>query len=72
MRSSGGDIMNMCIATGLVMDSFIPVNPPTEITVRTEKTGEFITLSLAGDKEGIMIQVIVTPEVKRLLKGILK
>ena len=45
---------------------------PTPITVRTETAGGFSTLSLADDDKGYMVQVAVTPEVKRLLKALCK
>ena len=42
------------------------------ITVRTEATGDFKTVSFADDDGGVMIQVVVTPEVRKLLKSISK
>lgn len=30
---------------------------PTKVTIRAEKTGDFITVSLADDKEGVSLQV---------------
>ena len=42
---------------------------PAPITVRTEKTRDFVTLSLAdNDINQIMIHIKITPEVKKLLK----
>lgn len=61
--------MKAAIATGLILKGFIPQKAP--ITVRTETTDNFTTLSLSDDDE-LMIQVVVTPEIKRLLKDITK
>ena len=62
--------MRSTYATGLVFKGIIPKK--TAITVRTETTGDFSTLSLADDDGNIMIQVVVTPEVKKVLKGVCK
>lgn len=61
--------MKYAIATGMVFKGMIPKQ--TEIAVRTERTGDFKTLSLSDD-ETTMIQVVVTPEVKKVLKDICK
>jgi hypothetical protein len=45
---------------------------PSEITIRTETTGNFSTISFAQDDDGIMLQVPVTKELKKLLKGVIE
>ena len=64
--------VEMATATGIVVND--PTQPlrETAISVRAEKTGEFATLSLADDMRGIMIQVVITPAVKKLLKKYIK
>ena len=42
------------------------------ITVRTERGDDYDTLSLGADELGLMIEIRVTPEVKRLLKEVSK
>ena len=44
---------------------------PTAVTIRTETTGNFSALSLSDDKD-ILIQIAVTPAVKKILKGVCK
>lgn len=61
--------MKYAIARGMVFKGFIPKQ--TEVAVRTEVTGNFRTLSLSDDND-LMIQVVVTPEVKKVLKDICK
>ena len=61
--------MKYAIARGVIFKGMIPKQ--TEVAVRTEQTGDFKTLSLSDDKD-LMIQVVVTPEVKRVLKDICK
>ena len=45
---------------------------PSEITIRTETTGNFTTISFAQDDEGVMLQVPLTDNLKELLKGVIK
>ena len=61
--------MKYAIARGMIFKGMIPKQ--TEVAVRTEVTGDFKTLSLSNDKD-LMIQVVVTPEVKKVLKDICK
>lgn len=64
--------MKMCQANGVVVfndNGLIYVEIP--VTVRTERTGDCCTLSLADDLNGAMIQVEVTPAVRKLLKEVL-
>lgn len=63
--------MKYAIARGMVFNGKLPIPKQTEIAVRTEVTGDFKTLSLSDDKD-LMLQVVVTPEVKRVLKDICK
>lgn len=63
--------MKYAIARGIVIKGMIPIPKQTEVAVRTESTGDFKTLSLSDDKD-LMIQVVVTPEVKKVLKDICK
>ena len=63
--------MKYAIARGMVFKGKMPFPKQTEIAVRTETTGNFKTLSLSDDKE-LMLQVVVTPEVKKVLKDICK
>lgn len=63
--------MKTCQVKGLTISNsgFLPA----PVTVRTEKTGDFATLSLADDDiKQIMIQIPITPEVKKLLKEIIE
>lgn len=62
--------MKNAIARGLIINAKLPLPVLTKIDVRTESTGDFKTLSLSDDN--VMIQVVVTPEVKKLLKDICK
>ena len=50
------------------------VNPfmPKEMVVRTEKTGNFATLSIADEDNNQMLQIIVNDEVKKMLKEVIK
>lgn len=45
---------------------------PSEITIRTETTGNFSTISFAQDDKEIMLQVPVTEELKKILKGVIE
>lgn len=63
--------MKYAIARGMIIKGMMPFPKQTEIAVRTEVTGNFKTLSLSDDKE-LMLQVVVTPEVKKVLKDICK
>ena len=62
--------MKYAIARGMIFKG-APIPKQTEVAVRTEVTGNFKTLSLSDDKD-TMIQVVVTPEVKKVLKDICK
>ena len=63
--------MKICQASGIIVVDHSGLKyVEIPVTVRTERTGDFCTLSLSDDK-GIMIQVAITPEVRKLLKGIL-
>lgn len=64
--------MKIAQAGGFVFTPITVIPKATPITVRTETTGDFSTLSLADDDKGYMVQVAVTPEVKRILKQICK
>ena len=63
--------MKYAIARGMIFKGQIPIPKQTEVAVRTEVTGNFKTLSLSDDKD-LMIQVVVTPEIKTVLKDICK
>ena len=65
-------MVEQATATGLVFNDLSQPLRERAITVRAEKTGEFATLSLADDMRGIMIQVVITPAVKKLLKKYIK
>lgn len=43
-----------------------------EITIRTETTRNFTTISFAQDDKGILLQVPLTKELKELLKGVIE
>lgn len=64
--------MEIATARGV---TFAGIPKQAALTVRSERTrfnGEdFATLSIADDKSGIMLEVVVTQEVKRLLKKLL-
>ena len=60
--------MKMAIARGMVIKGSIP--RPSEIAMRAETTGAFRTLSLSNDKD-LMLQIVVTPEVKKILKEVI-
>lgn len=64
--------MRIAEARGMVIKRQLPIPRETVVTVRTESTDGFSTLSLADDIGGMMLQVVVTPEVKRLLKEVCK
>lgn len=64
--------MRIAEARGIVIKGKLPIPRDTVVTVRTETTDGFSTLSLADDIGGLMLQVAVTPEVKRLLKEVCK
>ena len=64
--------MRIAEARGMVIKGKLPIPRETVVTVRTESTDGFSTLSLADDIGGLMLQVVVTPEVKRLLKEVCK
>jgi len=62
--------MKDAITTGLLCEKGRMSLKPREITVRAETTGKFSSLSLSDDAKGTMIEIAVTPEVKRILKGV--
>lgn len=64
--------MRIAQARGMVIKGKLPIPRDTFVTVRTETTDGFSTISLADDIGGLMLQVVVTPEVKRLLKEVCK
>ena len=64
--------MKIAEARGMVIKGKLPIPRETVVTIRTETTNEFSTLSLADDISGVMIQIAVTPEVKKLLKAVSK
>ena len=61
--------MRSTVARGMICKGMIP--KPTEITIRTETTNGFSTLSLSDDKD-TLIQIAVTPAVKKVLQGVCK
>lgn len=63
--------MRIAVAKGMICKGMIPVSKPTEVTIRTETTDGFSTLSLSDDKD-TLIQIAVTPSVKKVLKDICK
>ena len=66
--TGGDDMVKAAAAAGMVLkDGNLPLTTRA-ITVRTEKTGDFRTLSFADDNGGMMIQVALNPEVKKLLR----
>lgn len=63
--------MKECQARGLTISNSGMI--PAVVTLRTEKTGDFATLSLSDDDiKQIMIQIVITPEVKKLLKEVIQ
>ena len=60
--------MKTCICRGLIIGKTMDEKV---MTVRTERTGDFITLSISDD-ESIMIQIVVNPAVKKLLKEVIR
>ena len=65
-------MVEQATATGLVVVDITQPLRETAVTVRAQKTGEFVTISLGDDMQGIFVQVIVTPAVKKLLKKYIK
>ena len=64
--------MKIAEARGIIIKGKLPIPRETVVTIRTETTNGFSTLSLADDISGVMIQIAVTPEVKKLLKVVSK
>ena len=64
--------MKIAESGGLVIDGKLPIPKATIVTIRTETTRGFTTISMADDKGGVMLQMAVNPEVKRLLKEVCK
>ena len=62
--------MKQALTTGLYITS--RKMKQTVVTVRTERTGNFCTLSLADDDEQVMIELAISPEIKRILKDIIR
>lgn len=46
--------MKKTIARGLISKGAIPIPKPTEVTIRTETTNGFSTLSLSDDKDTLI------------------
>lgn len=63
--------MKSATTAGFVFTNGVFIPNSTEITVRTETTGNFSTLSLADDDKELMIQIAITPEIKKMLKGVI-
>ena len=64
--------MRIAESRGLVIDGKLPIPREAVVTIRTETTRGFSTISLADDNGGVMLQMVVNPEVKRLLKEVCK
>ena len=64
--------MKIANARGIIIKGKIPIPKETVVTIRTETSCGFSTLSLADDLSGTMIQIAVTPEVKKILKAVIK
>lgn len=64
--------MKLAEARGLVIYGKLPIPKETVVTIRTETTRGFSTISLADDKDGVMLQMVVNPEVKRVLREVCK
>lgn len=60
--------MKLAVTNGMNMTA----NPfmTKRMVVRTEKTNNFATLSIADEDEGVMLQIVVSEEVKKILKDI--
>lgn len=63
--------MKICIVQGFYYNHNSLFPRPEEITIRTETTRNFTTISFAQDDKGIMLQVPLTKEFKRILKEII-
>lgn len=63
--------MRSAVARGVIFKGMISIPKPTEVTIRTETTNGFSTLSLSDDKD-TLIQIAVTPAVKKVLQGVCK
>lgn len=61
--------MKQCTTRGLEFTGASLIPNVVPITLRIKKTSELTTLSLSNDRD-IMLMIDITPEVKRLLKGI--
>lgn len=64
--------MKIASATGVLMTGACFPLQPTEITVRTETSDGFSSLSLSDDRMSVMIEITINPEVKRMLKQLVK
>lgn len=42
---------------------------PTKVSIRAEKTGDFITVSLADDKRNILLQVNYS-DIRKVVRGL--
>ena len=62
--------MKTAITNGLnpMINPFMSVS----MVVRTETTGSYSTLSIADETNGVMLQVVVNDEVKKMLKEVIK
>lgn len=63
--------MKTCQVRGLLMGGTFGMMPSV-ITVRSESSDNFHTISLSDDRYEVMIQIPVTPEVKKILKEVIK
>jgi hypothetical protein len=57
--------MKAVITKGINMDMPFKVVP---LVVRTEKTGDHVTMSIADEERGTMLQVVVNDDVKKILR----
>lgn len=62
--------MRLAEARGLVIAGKLPIPRETVVTIRTETTRGFSTISMADDNGSVMLQMVVNPEVKRLLREV--
>lgn len=60
--------MKAVITNGINMNIPFKVVP---LVVRTEKTGDHVTMSIADETRGEMLQIVVNDDVKKILKEVL-
>lgn len=63
--------MRLCQVRGLLMGGTFGMMPSV-ITVRSESTDNFHTISFSDDRYEVMLQIPVTPEVKKILKEVVR